>query len=147
MRCLTWYPEKRATAQELLEHPWLTQPRAEHVKMSDEDYEEMMAGVKEREQKRKLAEALLKPEEKESFSECGESDEERNAADVESDCSEDSDRSLGPAPRERPVNLFAGGYGKGRALTNSFEGPYANMDHIHHDRGANPQFAEFNQGV
>lgn len=140
MKCLTWYPERRATAQELLDHPWLVRHREEQVKMSDEEYEAMMAKIKDGEQKKKLAEVLKKKEEKDSFSECAESDEELNGADVESVGSDESDRSLGTGGDERGVDLFAPGYGKGKALTNSFEGPYANMDHIHTDRGANPQF-------
>ena len=58
MKCLTWYPERRATAQELLDDPWLTMPKNFDTKMTDEQYEEMMSKVKEIDQKKKLAEAL-----------------------------------------------------------------------------------------
>jgi len=47
MKCLTWYPETRATAQELLDDPWLVMARNNDTKMSEEDYEEMMSKVKE----------------------------------------------------------------------------------------------------
>jgi len=36
--------------------------------------------------------------------------------------------------------LFVAGYKNGKALNNSFTGPYTNMGHIHVDKGANPQF-------
>ena len=143
MKCLTWYPEKRATAQELLDDPWLKMAKNYETKMEDEDYEEMMNKVKELEQKKKLAEALKgdKPEEKDSFSEYALSDEEVNGADLESVDSDESDRTLGHGDSDAETeDLFAAGYGKGKALNNSFTGPYSNMDHIHTDRGANPQF-------
>lgn len=39
---LTWVPEKRATAQEMLEHPWLKTPGTYDYKYSDREYEVMM---------------------------------------------------------------------------------------------------------
>jgi serine/threonine-protein kinase SRPK3 len=39
---LEWYPEKRATAQQMLKHPWLDmQPNYEY-KYTDREYEVMM---------------------------------------------------------------------------------------------------------
>ena len=116
------------------------------TKLSDEDYEEMMKKVKELEQKKKLAEALKgdKKDDDATFSEVALSDEDVNGADYESDGSEDSEGTLGHGDSDREGDgLFTAGYGKGKALTNSFTGPYSNMDHIHTDRGANPQFNEF----
>ena len=142
---LTWYPEERATAQEMLEHPWLKMPKNEDIKMSDEEYEEMMVGIKDQEQKKKLAEVLKSDTEKKekSFSEYEESEEERNAGDNELESDSDSDRTLGYGDSDvEREDLFASGYCNGRALNNSFFGPYANMEHIHQDRGRNPQFDE-----
>ena len=83
MKCLTWYPERRATAQELLDDPWLTMPKNFDTKMTDKQYEEMMSKVKEIDQKKKLAEALKgekNDDEKDTFSECALSDEDINGA-------------------------------------------------------------------
>ena len=83
MKMLTWYPDTRATAQEMLDHPWLKMPANYDYKMNDEEYEKMMNEVKDREQKKKLAEALKSDKEKEgrTFSEYEDSDEDLNAAD------------------------------------------------------------------
>ena len=51
MKILEWYPEKRQSAQELLEHPWLKMAKKEKVKMTDEEYENMMEEVRANEQK------------------------------------------------------------------------------------------------
>ena len=136
MKVLVWYPEDRQSAQELLEHPWLTMAKNDKIKMTDEEYQTMMEEVKANEQKEKLAQALKGG----TFSEVGLSDEEMNAADVE-DVNSDSGESLslGHGDEDHQVeNLFAPGYGKGKALNNSFTGPYTNMDHIHTDKGPNP---------
>ena len=50
---LTWYPDKRATAQEMLEHPWLKMPKNDDYRMNDGEYEEMMAKIKNKEEAEK----------------------------------------------------------------------------------------------
>jgi hypothetical protein len=51
----------------------------------------------------------------------------------------DDDLSLGHGDSDvETEDLFAPGYGTGKALNNSFTGPYTNMDHIHRDKGENP---------
>ena len=50
---LIWYPENRATAQEMLDHPWLKMPRNDNFKIEDEEYETMMEEIKEREEAEK----------------------------------------------------------------------------------------------
>ena len=160
-KMLCWYPQERSTAQELLEHPWLTMEKKDNVKMSDEAYEEMMKGIKDNEQKKKLKEAFESKLEtkinERTFSECGDSDEDATIAKMKMglesiqmtnieflDESSDS-LSLGHGDSDCEFeNLFSGGgYGKGKALNNSFTGPYENMDHIHEDKGANNQFDQF----
>jgi serine/threonine protein kinase len=38
MQMLKWYPSERATAQEMLEHPWLKMPDDYQFRMSDLEY-------------------------------------------------------------------------------------------------------------
>ena len=60
---LTWYPDKRATAKEMLEHPWLKMPRNDHIRLGDEEYEKMMEVIKkneETEKKKKELEVILR---------------------------------------------------------------------------------------
>jgi hypothetical protein len=92
-----WYPEKRATAQEMLDHPWLKMMRNDNYRLNDEAYEKMMEEIKEREEleKRKreleiiLREGNMDPEilskriRSENMSELAESNFEKNAADIE----------------------------------------------------------------
>lgn len=94
---LIWYPEKRATAQEMLEHPWLKMKRNDHFKMDPEEYTVMMEEIKQKEEaeKRKkeleiiLREGSMDPEtlskkiRSENMSELGESDFEKNGGDIE----------------------------------------------------------------
>jgi len=42
MKMLTWYPEKWATAQEMLSHPWLQLDDNYDTKLADDEYELMM---------------------------------------------------------------------------------------------------------
>lgn len=110
--------------------------------MSDTEYQAMMVKVQEREEKAKLAKALGKKDD-DSYSQYQDSEEERNAADVESlgSISEEDSLSLGYGDSDCEYeDLFATTYGQGKALNNSFTGPYSNMDHIHVDKGRNAQF-------
>lgn len=90
-KLLIWYPDKRATAQEALEHPWLKMPRNDNFKMGEEEYQKMMEEIKEREEtekkKRELevilregsmdAETLSRKIRSENMSELAESDFEK----------------------------------------------------------------------
>ncbi|CAI2382849.1 unnamed protein product [Moneuplotes crassus] len=94
---LAWYPEKRATAQEMLEHPWLKMPRNDEFKMEAQEYEKMMEEIKKKEEAEKikreleviLREGSMEPEilskkiRSENMSELAESNFEKNAADIE----------------------------------------------------------------
>jgi serine/threonine protein kinase len=50
---LIWYPHKRATAQEMLEHPWLKMERNDEYKMETEEYETVMEQIKSKEETEK----------------------------------------------------------------------------------------------
>lgn len=94
---LTWYPDKRATAQEMLEHPWLKMPRNDRFRLDDEEYEKMMEVIKQKEETEKkkkeleiiLREGSMDPEtlskkiRSENMSELAESNFEKNAADID----------------------------------------------------------------
>jgi hypothetical protein len=74
----------------------------------------------------------------ENNSELAEDDFEKYGADVENlietltnNSSEDSiSLGFGDTDEENEDMFLGGGYGKGKALNNSFTGPYGNMDHI-----------------
>ena len=58
-------------------------------------------------------------------------------------------RSKAPrrAPTKQPL-FIQRDIAEGRAFNNSFTGPYPEeTDHLHHDKGPNPQFAIFRQRV
>lgn len=184
-----WDPEKRATAQELLRHPWLSMPKNYDTKIPDDEHEIMMNDIKQKEEmvKRKkeleiiLKEGSLPPEEmqkrlhSENNSELQEDDFELNAADLEDmeyysgysdDESNEEEVSLGygDSDAEHDELFQGGGFGHGKALNNSFTGPYtgisvesqakvwpikysewfsskhSKMKDIHCDRGENQQF-------
>ncbi len=106
----------------MLSHPWLQLEDNYDTKMTDDEYEMMMLKVRDMEQKKKLADALLSTKEKQSwtFSECELSDADLNAADNSLSESEDS-LSLGHGDSDDEIlDLFAPGYKNGKALNNSF---------------------------
>lgn len=156
-----WEPEKRASAQTLLDHPWLKMAKNYDFKLGEEEYETMMYEIKQKEEaeKRKkelaiiLREGTLPPEvmhkmiNSENNSSLAEDEFEKNCADIEdlnhSDFDDEEDSiSLGYGDSDNEVEdmFVGGGYGKGKALNNSFTGPYGNMEHIHYDKGQNKQF-------
>lgn len=110
-------------------------------KMSDEEYEWMMSKIKDDEQKKKLAEALKSGKEKTegwTFSQYASSDEDVNQADDSFSNHSDASLSLGHGGSDDEIlDLFAPGYKNGKALNNSFHGPYHNIGNIHVDKGPN----------
>ena len=141
---LAWYPHKRATAQQMLEHPWLNREDKWEYKYTDKEYEIMML-------KKELTKAKQDGEE---MNELIESDEELNGGDVEGrgrvqeredreegdgdgEDSEDSVMELEDsdeerkAVRERKI--------KEAKINNSFTGPYPldPTDFNHNDKGPN----------
>jgi serine/threonine-protein kinase SRPK3 len=168
-KTFSWEPEKRATAQELLEHPFIKNLEIfdsnldpSSSKLSMKEYEEMIIKIKKKEEVEKRKKELeiilnngpMPPEimhkliNSDNDSELVEDAFEINCADIEDnpfyldDFSDEESISLGYGDSDNEQeNLFVGGgYGKGKALNNSFTGPYGNMDHIHFDKGNNEQF-------
>lgn len=161
-KTFNWDPEKRATAQELLSHEWFTMGKNYDTKYTDEEYEVMITEIKNKEEAEKrrkeleiiLREGAMSPEEmakrlnSDNNSELVDDDFEVNRGDVEDFVGQDpfgdseDSISLGFGDSDYEAdNLFeGGGYGKGKALNNSYSGPYNNMEHIHVDKGHNPQF-------
>ena len=162
MQTFTWDPEKRATAQQLLEHPWLKMEKNYDYKIPVDEFEVMLANIRQKEEaeKRKkeleiiLKEGSLPPEEmakrlnSENNSQLVEDDFELFAADVESydenSVLPQSEKSISLGDGDSDQEIFdlfeGGGYGKGKALNNSFSGPYNNMENVHKDKGHNNQF-------
>ena len=119
---LTWYPDKRATAQEMLDHPWLKMARNDDYRMHDEEYEKMMTQIKtkeENEKKKRELEILLRegnmdPEtlskkiRSENMSELAESNFEKNAGDIEDFEYEDLGSEI--SPRDDDENSVSLGF-------------------------------------
>jgi serine/threonine protein kinase len=135
---LTWYPHKRATAQEMLKHPWLDTSKDDFeatYHYTEREYEvlllkKQMKGVKD-----------TIEEGKQEMSELQQSDEEENGGDDDSRySSEASDDSL-VMPMERKQELKAAKE-KQAKVNNSYTGPYPQdpIDFPHADKGANTQF-------
>lgn len=161
-----WDPEKRSSAETLLDHPWLRMAKNYDYKLSDEEYEEMMIKIKQKEENEKRKKELelilncgpMSPEElhqklnSDNNSELVEDDFELNCADIEDfghnndffdqDSEESVTLGYGDSDQEDEDLFVGGGYGKGKALNNSFTGPYGNMEHIHYDKGENTQFQD-----
>jgi serine/threonine protein kinase len=129
MPMLEYYPEKRASAQDLLNHPWLNMPDNFDYLMSDREYEKMMM-VKKNAKKEKSGNSNNDEQSKQDLVE---SDIEINMADDEDNeditDEEDSDDSFVDNPDQIHIQNF----------NNSFAayGQHVNLAAL--DR-ANPQF-------
>jgi len=120
---LSYYPDKRATAQEMLNHPWLNMPANFDYLMSDKEYQAMLMKSKEKKKK---------PERSEDSTDVIDSDADLNMGDDEDNDEYESDESLDSSSHhenEFPIQNF----------NNSFAayGQHINLDAL--DR-ANPQF-------
>lgn len=143
---LEWYPEKRATAREMINHPWLhMEPNYDYL-LSERDYQVMML-------KSKLAQEPVVEDNKE-MSELGESDNDLFHADNENNSTmsdeSDLDGEFFTISNEKTIDkkhyfsededietrLPGPNY-----LNNSFTGPYPeDMSRPYVDKGPNPQF-------
>lgn len=151
---LEWYPHKRATAQKMLDHPWLNMPANYDYKYTDREYEVMML-KKELKDKVKTGPgskgAPGLDDSHHEMNELVESDEENNAADIDDytsfingyksvDDSDDfdlDDRSLMDSDEER--ECLRARKAKEAKINNSFTGPYPldPTDFNHTDKGPN----------
>ena len=120
---LRYYPDSRATAQEMLKHPWLNMPPNFDYLMSDREYQAMMMKSKEKKKK--------KTEKNEESTDVIDSDAEINMGDDEDNDEYDSDESLDSLGRDNEFHI--------QNFNNSFAayGQHINLDAL--DR-ANPQF-------
>lgn len=114
---LEWDPQKRATAQEMLLHPWLNMPENYDTKMNEKDYRNMM-----------LLKSLNDANEKDAIGGNGrivvfDGIEEQSKADIEDNDEEyNSDEET-----EQSIVVTSDKYGP--------NSPLLNIDH-----GPNPQF-------
>lgn len=141
---LEWYPHKRATAQKMLEHPWLNMPDNYDYKYTDKEYEILLL-------KKDLKNKVSKDpnEERVEMNELIESDEDFNAADKELtyeqiegslldiDPYDADEQSFYDSDEERDVMKKA--KAKQAKINNSFTGPYPldPTDFNHTDKGPN----------
>ena len=119
---LRYQPDQRATAKEMLNHPWLSMPANFDYLMSDREHQSMI--IKSKEKKKKV-------KRNEDSTDVIESDAEENMGDDEDNDEYDSDSSCDSIAKENefPIQNF----------NNSFAayGQHINLDAL--DR-ANPQF-------
>lgn len=134
---ITWYPHKRATAKQMLKHPWFDMPDDYDYRLTDREIEV---------QRLKKELQTMKPSKKDSevvpveMSELIESDEEVNGGDDEGTSDNDEEVSFIDSEEERAIQKKI----KVNAvkINNSFTGPYPidPTDFNHKDKGPNAQF-------
>lgn len=164
---LEWNPEKRASAQQMLNHPWLQMESNYDNRFTKEE-------MKEYKEKKKAQDKISENENQNvEMSKLLLSETGRNEADNEmlstfdlSDYTddsfaslfEDSDESLTVMPKKKTekkkkkptdgkkkqikaTEFIKRDIAEGKTFNNSFTGPYPDeTDHLHLDKGANPQF-------
>lgn len=77
MPMLHWDPEKRASAQSMLDHPWLKMPKIYNTRMNDEEFQEYI------ERQTLLRECIEEPLTGEEMSKLEETECDLNAGDLE----------------------------------------------------------------
>ena len=167
MPMLEWDPEKRASAETMLSHPWLTRDLKDESRFSKEEMQEIMSKKKAKEQ----AEKEMEGDEEEVRVEMSklqlsptayhEADDELSTfsvsdlddSDLNSLFDEDSDESLSHVKPKTdgkkkdntlrlknrpPLHIIKRDIATGRTINNSYTGPYPeDTDHLHIDKGAN----------
>lgn len=146
---LHWDPEKRASAKSMLDHPWLKMPKVYNAKMTDEEFQKYL------ERQSIIRESIEDPLLGEEMSKLEDTEQELNGGDLE-----DNNRSFFSDLEDDAANPYLSEEGEpneinpkeyrdiaeGKNLNNSFVGPYPeNWDHLHNDKGANPQFIMFSE--
>lgn len=117
---LEWYPEKRATAQQMLENPWLNMPANYNTHMNEEEYSVHLG-----KSKAKKEQGPSRDESNTGMSELEESEEDKNNADNE-DNSDDENAYV--TEEEESV------HGEDAV-------PQIEKKLVKTDKGANPQFS------
>lgn len=115
---LEWDPQKRATAQQMLSHPWLRMPSEYDTKMKEKEYRHMSLMKKLNEEESEVAAGI-------GSVVIGDSNEEMHDADIENNADGDTSEDYLDDYAESPNNKYG---------PNS---PLLNIDH-----GPNPQFLE-----
>lgn len=118
---LEWYPDRRATAQEMLSHPWLNAEKNYDYKISEEEYKRRIL--------MKSVEDVKKNVEK---GDLAESEYELNKADIE-----DNDKAM-LSGAEDFEDTVSEGEEESANKKYSLHSSLLNVDH-----GPNPQFKEF----
>lgn len=154
---LEWDPEKRASAQTMLNHPWLEMKLDYDSRLTPEELKAELEKDKEREEKEQIANDFQAKQEeiRVEMSKLELSDGCLNQADDElstfsgsalfnnsqfsSDDSEDDNISLNGTRRQKQQDFVKRDIAEGKTINNSFTGPYPeDTDHLHIDKGANP---------
>lgn len=152
---LEWYPQKRATAQQLLSHKWLNMSANYEYKYTDKEYEIMMLKKDVMAGANKGGRNALNDSVQQEMNELIESDEEINGGDIDDDRGavssdgmdeadeydyDSQERSLVDSDEER--EQLRGAKQRGAKVNNSFTGPYPPdpTDFAHADKGPNYQF-------
>eukprot|EP00350_Pseudokeronopsis_sp_OXSARD2_P000051 CAMPEP_0170554764 /NCGR_PEP_ID=MMETSP0211-20121228/12632_1 /TAXON_ID=311385 /ORGANISM="Pseudokeronopsis sp., Strain OXSARD2" /LENGTH=196 /DNA_ID=CAMNT_0010864095 /DNA_START=1798 /DNA_END=2388 /DNA_ORIENTATION=- len=135
---LEWYPEQRATAQQMLDHPWLKMADNYEYKHSDKEFEVMML---KKDIKEKVKGQVLDSPSKD-MGELVDSEEEINAGDLDDSNSDWSCESL--MEEDHHKQQLAKRKEKAAKINNSFTGPYPldPSDFNHTDKGPNFQFEQ-----
>jgi len=155
---LCWDPEKRASAQHLLDHPWFKAEASYDTRMTKDEIEKMYVQLEDNRKFNKphddifFNETEVKIENSvlvASDAECHEGDDELSTMSMSDDggffSSDDEPckpQKKHPAWRkaDEPIYLKRD-IAEGCTFNNSFTGPYPEeTDHLHIDKGPNPQF-------
>lgn len=125
---LEWDPQKRASAQQMLSHPWLYMPPQYETKMTEKEYRHMGL-VKTLIETEDTTDERPTKEEENNIGILGESSEILHDADVENDFNSATSEEEEDNYIDSPSNKYG---------PNS---PLLNIDH-----GPNPQFVENHNG-
>ena len=147
---LEWVPEKRATAQQMLEHPWLSSPSTYDYKYTDKQYEVMM--LKKQMEESSAGKRAAMDEHKPDMNTVVLSDIDDYACDREDNLSLFSESDGGFMSDPSDAGSFFDSdqeddrkkwlKGNTAKINNSFTGPYPldPTDFDHTDKGPNQQF-------
>ena len=138
---LEWYPERRASAKDMLNHPWLTMEPDYEFKMTEKESQIMML-------KNKLTSPTGEEDNNKAMSELCESEIEMFNADLEdnNDIESDENDEAFFGKNENPESEEEVKLPGPKYLNNSFTGPYPeDMNRPYKDKGPNPQFLDLQE--